>query len=625
MANFFGEGFFGGKALTPAQLKELAELQKSGALRGAVEGEYMPREGGVTRGALSGFLESDPVSTQTGRPEIGQEPKRIGREGEYQARGQGIEQGRPRIGVDPVSSQQQSRVGPDRAGRTFYANTAGDVGTSVPKGGGTSGVYDEAAGAAGKVGGVFGKLARVGGKLLGPLGFVADAVNPEAVADGELTPEQQAQQAQLAVANMGPQMAGDAWQFGSDVAKRTLDAGMQRKAPLDLRDPQQARGNYFNQDMSPRLEETPVGPVAEANPQTPQAAVGAAEQQKVGMQQQVADQSLNALNSGQLTRTAAAETVVKADQARTGKSLTPDQQQAAVKEEVANMKTMDNQGLSKYLGIALVAGGLLASVLDKSGKTTELFVGSMNKQMDRELASGQAQRKADAAAAKAKQDMKLELLKLEETKNRNQTYAKSVDNTGEYQEAQVGLGAERNDISREGQASTNAYRGAALGLRAQGLTLQQQKMAQDTEQFQAAQGLRERQLTATERNIDSQIERRGEQSVNDRTSNLLRARGVAAKEKGNLPKLSTKEAEALVEETYAGQGVKLNGAARAAMAQQLRRNASQDPAFFDNPSAAALRLGDQAQYETGTRGGIGYLPGITNTETRVKKRKASTQ
>ncbi|MNV71302.1 hypothetical protein D3C71_1643120 [compost metagenome] len=105
----------------------------------------------------------------------------------------------------------------------------------------------------------------------------------------------------------------------------------------------------------------------------------------------------------------------------------------------------------------------------------------------------------------------------------------------------------------------------------------------------------------------------------------IRAKAVAAQEKGQLPKLSTKEAEALLDETYSGQGVKLNGAAKAAMAQQLRRNASQDPTFFDNPSAAALRLGDQAQYETGTRGGIGYLPGITNTETRVKKRKASTQ
>lgn len=564
--------------LTPQELKRLALLKGGGALAGAVEGEYIPRA-------------------------------------------EGIGQGRAALGVDPVSVQEQSRVGPDRAGRTFYANTAGDVGTSVPKGSGTSGVYDEAAGAAGKAGGTLGKLARVGGKFLGPLGFVADAVNPEAVGDGELTPEQQAQQAQLAVANMGPQMAGDAWQFGSDVAKRTLDAGMNRKAPLDLRDPQQPRTNYFDQSQSPRLEDTPVGPVAQAQPTTPGEAVGAAEQQKVAMQQQVSDQSLNALNSGQLTRTKAAETVVTADAARSGKELTPDQKQAAVKEEVANMKTMDNQGLSKYLGIALVAGGLLASVLDKSGKTTELFVGSMNKQMDRDLASGMAQRKADAAAAKAKQDMQLELLKLDETKNRNKTYAQSVDQTGEYQQGQLGLGGERNDIAREGQASTNAYRGASLGLRAQGLTLQQQKMVQDQEQFTAAQELRQRQLAATERNIDSQIERRGEQTVNDRTSNLLRARGVAAQEKGNLPKLSTKEAEALLDETYSGQGVKLNGAAKAAMAQQLRRNASTDPTFFDNPSAAALRLGDQSQYETGTRGGIGYLPGITNTETRVKKRK----
>lgn len=568
--------------LTPEQLKELALRQGGGALAGAVEGEYIPRA-------------------------------------------EGIGQGRAALGVDPVAAQEQSRVSPDRAGRTFYANTAGDVGTSVPKGSGTSGVYDEAAGAAGKGAGGLGKLARTGAKFLGPLGFVADAVNPEAVADGELTPEQQAQQAQLAVANMGPQMAGDAWQFGSDVAKRTLDAGMQRQGPLDLRDPQAPQGNYFNQSQSPRLEDTPVGPVAQSQPTNPGEAIGNAEQQKVAIQQQVSDQSLNALNSGQLTRAKAAETVVTADAARSGKELTPDQKQAAVKEEVANMKSMDNQGLSKYLGIALVAGGLLASVLDKSGKTTEMFVGSMNKQMDRELASGQAQRKADAAAAKAKQDMQLELLKLDETKNRNKTYAQSVDQSGEYQDAQVGLGAERNDISREGQQATNAYRGASLGLRAQGLTLQQQRLAQQDEQFEQSLGLRERQLTATEENTRSQIARREEQNINDRTGLAIRAKAVAAQEKGDLPKLSTKEAEALLDETYSGQGVKLNGAAKAAMAQQLRRNASTDPTFFDNPSAAALRLGDQSQYETGTRGGIGYLPGITNTETRVKKRKASTQ
>lgn len=561
--------------LTPEELKKLALRQGGGALAGAVEGEFIPR-------------------------------------------GESIGQDRPRIGADPVSAQEQSRVGPRGAGRTFYANTAGDVGTSVPRGSGTSGIYEAAAEQAPKAGR---GLLRTLGKAAGPVGVLADVANPEMLGDGELTPEQQNQQAQLAVANMGPQMAGDAWKFGQDVAERTLDAGMGRRAPLDLRDPQQPRTNYFDQSRSPRLEESPMGPVAEANPQTPQQAAGAAEQQKVGMQQQLADQSLNALNSGELTRKKAAEAVVQADVQRSGKDLTPSQQQEAVKDEVSNMRGMDNQGLSKYLGIALVAGGLLASVMDKSGKTADMFAQSMNKQMDRELQGGIAQRKQDAATAKAAQDQKIKLAEMQETARRNDMYGQSVNQTGQYQEGQLGLGGERNDIAREGQQSTNAYRGAKLGIQQQGLLMDQARLQQQDSQFQQSLGLKEKTLQESIRSNDSEIERRGEQNINDRTNLAIKAKAVALQEKGQLPKLSTKEAEALLDETYSGQGVKLNGAARTAMAQQLRRNAAQDPTFFENPSAAALRLGDQSQYETGTRGGIGWLPGINNTETRVKKRK----
>lgn len=580
MAGFF-ENLFG-LNLTPQERKALMAQGKAGPLVGALEGEYLPRA-------------------------------------------DGIEADRPRIGSDPVSSQAQSRVGPDRTGRTFYANTAGDVGTSVPKGSGTSGVYGAAEDLAGKEArGLLKTGARTAGKFLGPIGAVADFVNPEAVGDGELTPEQQAQQAQLAVANMGPQMAGDAWQFGSDVAQRTLNAGLGRGNPLDLRDPQAPRTNYFDQSRSPRqpeMEDTVVGPVAQSQPQNQEQAVAAAEQRKIGMQEQVANTSLEALNSGKLTRVQAAEAVVQADAQRSGKELTPEQTQTAVKEEVSQMKGLDNQGLSKYLGIALVAGGLLASVLDKSGRNSQMFADSMNKQMDRELAAGQFQKKQDAAAAKAAQDMKIELLKLQQTSRRNDTYQQATDQSGEYNDARISQGDRRIEQTGQQNAATNAYRDRNLGLKAQGLLMDQARLQQQENQFQQSFGLRERELENSERSTASQIERRGEQNINDRTSLAIRAKAVAVQEKGQLPKLSTKDAEALVDETYSGQGVKLNDAAKAAMAQQLRRQASEDPSFFENPSAAALRLGDQSQYETGTRGGFGWLPGVTNVETRVKKRK----
>ena len=142
----------------------------------------------------------------------------------------------------------------------------------------------------------------------------------------------------------------------------------------------------------PPVQEQEVAP--QALPQVPEPAPEQQQQQIEIQRQTVEIGALKGLETGQVSRPSLAEAIVEADAQRAGEQLTPEQSKQAVQQELTSMKTMDNKDLSKYVSYALIAGGVLASFMDKSGKAEGMFHDSFNRQLDR----GE-EAKAQAAAA----------------------------------------------------------------------------------------------------------------------------------------------------------------------------------------------------------------------------------
>ena len=134
------------------------------------------------------------------------------------------------------------------------------------------------------------------------------------------------------------------------------------------------------------------------------------------VQPQVAKAAAKQFESGQLSVPRAATEIVKADQAKSGKTYTQAEFDAAVKQEASTLRNMNTEEKSDYLSYALIAGGLLASAFDESGDASRNFGASFNAGMDRGLAREQMQYKAnqDALANQA------ELMKIMMDQQNNQ-------------------------------------------------------------------------------------------------------------------------------------------------------------------------------------------------------------
>lgn len=215
----------------------------------------------------------------------------------------------------------------------------------------------EAAGAAGK--GVAGRaLGILGGPVVAGLSLLGEGTP---LADGTLSPDQREAQ------NPGErEAAGRYAQHIQDLTKQSMSVA--QKAP-------------------PQVVQTPQGPVQAPAPDPQQQA----EQGKLHMEQKRATLqtgALKGLQTGEVSRPELAKAVVQADMQRKGVELKPKEMQAAITQEAATMKTMDNDNLSKYVSYALIAGGLLASAFDKSGKAGEAFGNSFNRALDRGAQAG---------------------------------------------------------------------------------------------------------------------------------------------------------------------------------------------------------------------------------------------
>lgn len=160
---------------------------------------------------------------------------------------------------------------------------------------------------------------------------------------------------------------------------------------------------------------------------TPAPQVAAIEQKRQVVEAGAKEQ----LRTNQLSRPKAAEAVVQADIQRTGEKITPEEMKTRVNQEVASMKTMDNDQLSKYLSYALIAGGLIASHLDESGAAGQAFAGGFNAQLDRNQQAALFKAKQQAAADAAAQEgaFKTRELDIKETEAASKAADRKADNT----------------------------------------------------------------------------------------------------------------------------------------------------------------------------------------------------
>ena len=527
------------------------------------------------------------------------------------------------LGSDPVSTQYGSRVNPNATSGTMYGGKGGAMGPDIDAAKTTpgastrwtpSGVHPDtpspkasgwvppsetrqAMGAVEKGTSLLGKF----GKVLGPLGIAYDLANPEAVGEGsELSP------AQREAKNPGERE--DAQAYARRVQENARQAvreasGANSQSLLYSDEFLDSPGNVAaaveaeQAVQAPPVERTPVGPVAQSQPVTVEQAAAATAQQRESQRQTVEAGAQQALLTNQVTRPQLAQEIVTADAARAGKQLTPDQSKAAVTEELGMMKGMDNKDLSRYVSYALIAGGLAASFLDKSGKAGDMFAASFNKQLDRNLASGIANKKNAAAVAKQAQDLQIALIKAQEASRGNDIREKSVDQTGRYQEGQLEVAEDRTEIQRgtlglgyakEGrQASQGA---AGLGLRAQALELQ-------------------RELGT--RNLDLKEE-----------ANTLKAAGAAIKAAKGSPgvPLTEKGAKTVVSDFANQQGFDLDSNARSALASQVQQASKNDPEWAKNPAKVMTKILQSGGYTKEANPGIPFVP-FTGGGTKYRQKK----
>ena len=318
----------------------------------------------------------------------------------------------------------------------------------------------EAGGAAAKRG-LLSRFMSVAG---GPVSTGAQAAlySPELnTGEDDLVADRNSQERQAAM-NADPESANDPARYAADLSRRTLDAGMGRTGGT----PSPYAMDYKAPQAAPQQDPEAVAQQV------------AQEKEATETKRQVVEKgAVEALRTNQVSRPQLAEEVVKADLARKGQTATPDELKELVQKETTEMRTMDNKDLSKYVSYALIAGGIAAAFMDKSGKAGDAFSASFNKQLDRNLVG----QKMKATQAQKEVENKLNMYKIGQTDRKIEIDQRGAENDekrtagvlGNYQ-TQAELGRERNAISRAGVSATAANAEATQGLRRQQMDLNQE-------------------------------------------------------------------------------------------------------------------------------------------------------
>lgn len=402
-----------------------------------------------------------------------------------------------------------------------------------------------------------GLLGRVLGAATGPIsmGVQAATYSPEAGEGEQEIVDQRNNAERDAYYTENPEEARSAMQFGQGVADRAVDSALGKRDPVNLLVPQVA--------AQPELQV----PTPEQEEQV--------KKQTEAKRQVVQQGTIKALQTNQVSRPELAQEIVKADVQRSGEELTPNQFKARVAEETSNMKSMDNNDLSKYVSYALVAAGLIAAFADKTGKAGDAFSASFNRQLDRNLQNGISNSKIQAKAAENAQKNAIETYKLKQGDRGLEIKERGAENDEKRTSGQLGfwrdstdLGRERIAVSREGNAIGAANAQATLGLRSSQMDLNKELAAQ------------------RQANEDRDFELKKEGLA-------IRKMKAADGDKLKAPELSSTAAQELVKTRAAETGVPLSKAAIPQVAETLRVLRQDDPeGYARNPGKfydAALR------------------------------------
>lgn len=228
-------------------------------------------------------------------------------------------------------------------------------------------------------------------------------------------------------------------------------------------------------------QQSPMEVPAQPEPVAPEIVKEQQQRQVEAQRQTIQEGTLKGLQTGAVSVSELANGVVEADAQRAGTNLTPVEKKKAVETEVQAMKTMDKSNLSRYVSYALIAGGLLASVLDKSGSAGAAFSNSFNKQLDRNLAAGKMSAEMYNNALD-RQIKERDLARKETDSAVDAKYKGGLLSQGERKIDQGDRGLDQGDkgltLKEKAIDQTGRIASADLGIKQQGVTLQGEKLKQ---------------------------------------------------------------------------------------------------------------------------------------------------
>lgn len=430
------------------------------------------------------------------------------------------------LGVDPVATQQQSRVPPTTpAPKPIYVDTAGNAGRSVPKGAGTSGIYADPTDAA-KVAakGGPGMLQKAGGLLargaLGPAGLGLQLMaGGEGLSDGERPKE------------YPPEMIDDARKYAAGIKEKATQAA----------NPKSGAGLLMAGQPQEQAQAAPAGEMAW--PDLPVAEEPAQEDPQIAQERAFLSQKVKSdLSEGKVSKPKLAEQAVDAQLQQSGQKVTPEERKELIKEETGFFRKMDDEKIADYMSAFMVGGGIYLTLMgDAAGGQTMFAQGNKFKQdiidqKDKEAA-------AVAAAAEAERE--------EYWKNRE---------------------AERKEADVLSQIETRSgnlnYKGQELGLKEQGLGLEGDRVQVAKDRLEGDQNYQQAQIAR----MEAQTAFGDEKLKIERK--LADARMLAAEKSGSggnitAPALSYEDNKELAKAYFKAQGLKVDDGVLESTAQQL--------------------------------------------------------
>lgn len=286
------------------------------------------------------------------------------------------------------------------------------------------------------------------GRAIGALGGTAATgigmmVQPGDLDGSELTPEQRA-----ALTDQGA-MNADAMKAANTVdrvnKKVVAETVGRQNQPISLMNPNQ-----------------PTKPV------TVPPEVQAAKAKELESKRQVIEKGAQEqLRTSQLSRTQAAEEVVKTDLESRGVEATAEEKQKMVAAEVETMRKMDNNSLAKYLSYALMGAGFLAG--GTSERNGALWANNFR--------AGYDDARAQAALRHKTALEQAQLARENEFKERDLTRKeRDTDSNILYRDGQLDIGGKRLGLQEETLDWTKQYQGARLGQFDSGLSNERERL-----------------------------------------------------------------------------------------------------------------------------------------------------